>query len=574
MDGERVSGMVQVSRSGEDRDCARECETVVVLVLLTLLDCSLLLVKLPSSHSSLCRVNSVHVQTSPPHSRGQGGQVRMSSSALYDAALCSVDFAQLLPGLFNRDNHHHRTPSPPPPRAATPQCAPRTTPHDHTQHRETGEGGLMARRHAHTTKVRHANKQKASAKTKSNGAPRPPPSSSQPAPPPPAAAGLTAIAPPSPSRSASSYPQTFYNDDLSTAPLFPPAFRRTDSRPLPPLDLEDRDLNHPLPGGSNSPGSSVRDVKGRIHPADRVGDERVTWRSTDEEDDEEDYSYDSSLSSSLSYSEDEYDEDADEEDSGGGADDEEDLKDEDDSDERRPFPDPRLAKQQKYLRRSPADYGDKDDVSPPTHVEHAHPPRLDTNLNLNLSIATAVRSAYATPFDSPLVSPSLVPSHKTSIMPVPSNLPSPTYEHPSHPSDQGHYTSLPNSGVERTYVPSAYTSPVSESESESDWRGRNRHPRLLWRSALDPSSLRVLDAHHARVRGGPLPRLVVDEEGRVVLSASGVEREREKAGLEEGEGKERVRRRRGRAEKEGAAKGRSWSVVGRRWSRAVEKCGL
>ncbi|BGP31389.1 hypothetical protein JCM10296v2_003153 [Rhodotorula toruloides] len=497
----------------------------------------------------------------------------MSSSALYDAALCSVDFAQLLPGLFNRDNDHQQHAASPP--RTTPKWAPRTTPHDHSdsQHQPrtgTGREGLMARRHAHTNKGKHHTTTKASAKTKSNGATRPPPSSSQPAPRPPStAAGLTAIAPPSPS--ASSYPQTFYNDDLSTAPLFPPAFKRTDSRPLPPVE-DDRDRAHPSPGGSNSPGSSSRDVGRRIHPADRDADERVSWRSAAEEDDDEDedYSYDSSLSSSLSYSEDEYDEDADEEDSGGGADDEEDLEEEDDdSDERRPFPDPRLAKQKKYMRRSPAD--EKDDVSPPTHVEHAHPPRLDTNLNLSI---TAVRSAYATPLDSPLVSPSHVPSHKTSVMPVPSNLPSPTYEYPSHSADQGHYTSLPNSGVERTCVPSAYASPVSDSDSdsESDWRGRNRHPRLLWRSTLDPSSLRILDAHHARVRGGPLPRLVVDEEGRVVLSASGVEREREKAGLEEGEGKERVRRRRGRIE--GQGKGRSWSVVGRRWSRAVEKCGL
>ncbi|BGO90911.1 hypothetical protein NBRC10512_002337 [Rhodotorula toruloides] len=491
------------------------------------------------------------------------------SSALYDAALCSVDFAQLLPGLFNRDDNQHRTPSPPRrAKDATPHRAPKTTPHDHTatatRSEDTG-AGLMARKHAHTNKGKHDGK-KAGAKAKSNGATRPPNSSSQPAPPPSTAAGLTAIASPSPS-SSSSYPQTFYNDDLSTAPLFPPAFKRTDSRPLPPLDLEDRDLDTRFPAASNSPGSAARDVAGRIHPADRDADGRLSWRSADEED----YSYDSSLSSSLSYSDDDYDEDADEEDSGGGADDEEDLEEEeDDSDERRPFPDPRLAKQQKYLRRSPGD-DDKLDVSPPTHVEHAHPPRLDTNLAI--SHIAAVRSAYATPLDSPLVSPSLVPSHKTSILPVPSNLPSPTYDHPSHSVDEGHYTSLPNSGVERTYVPpSAYTSEVSDSESESDWRGRNRHPRLLWRSKLDPSSLRVLDAHHARVRGGPLPRLVVDEEGRVVLSASGVEREREHAGLEEGEGKERVRRRRGRMDKEGKA--RSWSVVGRRWSRAVEKCGL
>ncbi|GEM08252.1 hypothetical protein Rt10032_c05g2269 [Rhodotorula toruloides] len=248
----------------------------------------------------------------------------------------------------------------------------------------------------------------------------------------------------------------------------------------------------------------------------------IAYRS----DGEDGYSYSSTRSSELSYSDD-YDEDADEEDSGGAPDEDASDEDQDDSDERRPFPDPRLAKQQKYLRHSS---DDKDDVSPPTHVEHANPPpRMLPRLDPHLAIShiTAVRSAYSTPLDSPLVSPSLVP-HKTSVMPVASNLPSPTYEH-SHPED--HYTSLPNSGVERPYIPhSAYASEASHSESESDYRGRNRHPRLLWRSTFDEESLRVLDAHHQRVRGGPLPRLEIDEEGKVVLSASGVDREREHAG--------------------------------------------
>ncbi|KAL7341682.1 hypothetical protein BJY59DRAFT_62330 [Rhodotorula toruloides] len=72
------------------------------------------------------------------------------SSALYDAALCSVDFAQLLPGLFNRDDNQHRTPSPPRrAKDATPHRAPKTTPHDHTatatRSEDTG-AGLMARK--------------------------------------------------------------------------------------------------------------------------------------------------------------------------------------------------------------------------------------------------------------------------------------------------------------------------------------------------------------------------------------------------------------------------------------------
>lgn len=84
------------------------------------------------------------------------------SSALYDAALCSVDFAQLLPGLFNRDDNQHRTPSPPRrAKDATPHRAPKTTPHDHTatatRSEDTG-AGLMARKHAHTNKGKHHGK--------------------------------------------------------------------------------------------------------------------------------------------------------------------------------------------------------------------------------------------------------------------------------------------------------------------------------------------------------------------------------------------------------------------------------
>lgn len=449
--------------------------------------------------------------------------------------------------------------------------SPSTLAHSHTCGASVGCSGLTS-----AYGVAQAGPQQ-----KPNGAARqthPAPSS-----PPATAAGLTAVAPsshsPPPPPPPSSYPQTFFNDDLSTAPLFPPPlFRRTDSRPLPPvdlaLDLDDRD---------RSPSASARahgHAADERHRADRH--ERVSWAAyrsdgdLDDDDDEgDDYSYSSSLSSSLSYSDD-YDEDADEEDSGGGADEEADDDDEDDSDERRPFPDPRLAKQQKYLRRSPDDDpGDKDAISPPTHVEHAPPPsrvlpRIDPHLQI--SHITAVRSAYSTPLDSPLASPSHVPTHKTSILPVPSNLPSPTYSHPS--SD--HYTSLPNSGVERTYVPlSAYASEVDDDGSDSDYRGRNRHPRLLWRSTFDSESLRVLDAHHHRVRGGPLPRLEIDDEGKVVLSASGVDREREHAGAGVDEVKGKVRRQRRRdAALAQAEQRRSWSHVGRRWSRAVEKCGL
>ncbi|GAA5866639.1 hypothetical protein JCM8547_002706 [Rhodosporidiobolus lusitaniae] len=252
----------------------------------------------------------------------------------------------------------------------------------------------------------------------------------------------------------------------------------------------------------------------------------------------------SSSSSTSTYSAD-YEELADDEDEGF---------DDASVDHERPFPSPSKAHQEKYSRRAEPDS-----------------PILTSSSSPTLSTTTKGKTAVTSWAD-----PSLLPPTSAHFLP--------TSAAPSLPTVST--TTATASAISQlnklSPFESYYHPPASELEHPDDRypRGRNPHPRLLWRSSIDSEALAVLDAHHDRIVGGPLPRLspIFKGEGaegegrRKRLSASGVERERDHAGArEEGE------RGRSRSERRYAAgwRGRrEWSVEGTRWSREVEKCGL
>lgn len=418
------------------------------------------------------------------------------------------------------------------------------------------------------------------------------------------------------------YPSVFFDDDLSAAPLYPPPLRRTLTRDLPRVELENPARGGPAYTTGRSTGSISSSDEVRIEHADparmlpvasddgeleHAGAERwSTYRSRADWVDEGAQAQgaypfgDDDLTSSSSgagYSADEspY---SDEED-----DDEEDRSsfEDDDADEPRPFPNPRLKNQHKYIR--PPEH----DLEYPPSPPGLHPPAASTTTDgatapggrtskpdllsgpVHAPPAPAAVNAYSavpslpastlshlSPYASPLISPTLsTTAHEVRVEAVPSALPSPTSE------DALQYDAAAAAAyyaAQEDYYRSA----------AEDARGRNPHPRLLWRSVLDRDALEVLDAHHERVRGGPLPRLAlpgsagggdggVSERGlvsdpelrRVCLGASGLEREREHAGVGDDQMKERVRRARRRDPNR-----RTWSQAGRQWSHQMEQCGL
>ncbi|GAA6007455.1 hypothetical protein JCM10207_006347 [Rhodosporidiobolus poonsookiae] len=218
-----------------------------------------------------------------------------------------------------------------------------------------------------------------------------------------------------------------------------------------------------------------------------------------------------------------------------------------DVDDERPFPSPSRAIQERYVRRSDSDKSTASEALPLTGADvkgkgkatSAAASWADPSLLPPPHLAPAVLSpqpAYATSPPPPSLKPSLAGLNQYYAPPVPQ--------------------------------PSAKVLVHPDAEAGDLFpRGRNRHPRLLWRSLLDADTLAVLDDHHARVVGGPLPRLAVVGGGK--LGASGVERERDHAGVrEEGE------RGRSRQEKPRWRYRREWSVEGQRWSDEVERCGL
>ncbi|GAA6055906.1 hypothetical protein JCM3770_002354 [Rhodotorula araucariae] len=478
------------------------------------------------------------------------------SSAFY----ANLDFGALLPGLFKHGAPADCAPaaSDPadPPHASTAPSAPGSAALSSAPSSAAPPPAGMPKKRNGARNSKHA-KHKGQQKTLGSAPSqqikaRVNPSTAVTGPPPPrptsASAALAA-------KDASAYPQQFYNDDLSATPLsVAPRAPKPGHRELPRVELEDGRLHSPAYSSSEHDADyySAASYTG-MHPADR--------KELEYDVDEDQLSTSSAFSDSPSfaysddndYASDELDLDDDDEGSGSSA---EDAPDDgfklDESDERRPFPDPRLAQQQKYLRRA-ADFESKvdSDASAHVYVEAASPisPQSPTAFSPTAPVATAAHS--------------FVPYIAT---PAPSAYPS-----ASHATV--HYA--PVSGA--TYDDAADVADDFDPLDGPYPRGRSKHPRLLWRSALDCAALAVLDAHHDRVRGGPLPRLALahapaDNTTGACLSASGVDREREHAGLEVDEVKERARRARRRDR--GADGRRTWSQAGRKWSREIERVGL
>lgn len=403
---------------------------------------------------------------------------------------------------------------------------------------------------------------------------------------------------PSDERSGPRYPSVFFTDDLRPAPTLPPPTRLSTPRDLPRVELEHRrpaaapppfqPQHNMMPGSPVSSSDELRIEHADLgsedlmplghHGEDGLADDErwdayhgpprthTEWDDAGYDDADDDYSSSSGYSADHSpYSEDE------------------DRMREEQS---RPFPDPRLKNQQKYLRPAERDLDHPPVPQYQEHQAHSAPgaPHLLSHPSYAYPAQTAVTaysyhpslpasalsrlSPYVSPHDSPTLA-SATP-HEVRVEAVPSNLPSPTTTDP------------------QLHDPAALYAQAAEyyRNSYEDVRGRNPHPRLLWRSVIDRDALEVLDAHHERVRGGPLPRLALpdleiaephadhptkDPDSRqFCLGASGVDREREHAGVGEEQMKERVRR----ARRRGDPNRRTWSQAGRHWSRQMEQCGL
>ncbi|GAA6035775.1 hypothetical protein JCM8097_005694 [Rhodosporidiobolus ruineniae] len=330
--------------------------------------------------------------------------------------------------------------------------------------------------------------------------------------------------PAAPSSTATAYPRTIHQDDLSSAPLYPSAPLRS-TVPLPPVHSHhDEESTH----------SSVRAF------VQEAADDHDDGDFYDAEDSHSS-TFTSSASSTFDYTGDESDEDADVSDIEGYGSEEEDLE--------RPFPSPQKAKQEKYARR----FAEVDTPSSGSHQSGSgHTSKKGKSAASSSSTAAAA-----------WVDPSLLPPAPSSRAAAPVVSPT-TVTAPTSAISQLNKLPSPSAGFDAYYSP-----PAGSLEHPDDRfpRGRNPHPRLLWRSKLDGEALAVLDAHHNRVVGGPLPRISTV----ATLSASGVERERDHAG--EREAGERGRSRSERRFRAGGRR-REWSVEGRRWSRQVEMCGL
>lgn len=235
-----------------------------------------------------------------------------------------------------------------------------------------------------------------------------------------------------------------------------------------------------------------------------------------------------------------------------------------------------------------------EDASPATSTSQAlysPPPPKPTKLNLP-------EYRYA-PITASL--PSHGPSYDPHVAPTP-RLDATSTETSSIDYEQHHYHHLGghyphhhhdafdaySSHLVETYAQSAAPSPaISPSNSgASTPRGRNPHPRLLWRSHLSSDIIDALDAHHRKIAGCPLPRIEPpatrhstfkdesafgDHEPTTMSTRFDVVPEREGTGKLDVEVRERDKEReRGRMGKNR----KPLSREGRRWSRAVEKWGL
>ncbi|BGP15426.1 hypothetical protein JCM10213_005073 [Rhodosporidiobolus nylandii] len=359
----------------------------------------------------------------------------------------------------------------------------------------------------------------------------------------------TSVTPTSFGRTAplgSSYPQSIVQDDLSSTPLYSQKNRPVAPQPLHPINVQQREEDHfsRSPSAGSSARSFVREARDEyieddFYPASNGnGQRRSASAGSSEFSSSELYSDDDE--SSFSYSGDEADFSGDED------------------DEERPFPSPQRAKQERYFRAPEVESsssGDSGSASSPPQAEGKGKTKLISSFVDPSLLPPHFHNHHYTPTlpAEPVLSPTHVSTAPSSKISQLNKLPSPL---PAAP----HSSSSPAAkGLETYYHP-----PASSLESPSALpRGRNPHPRLLWRSAIDVEALKILDAHHARVVGGPLPR----------LSSSGVEAERDHAGAREGG--ERGRSRSQKRWMAGRIGGRrEWSIEGRRWSREVEKCGL
>lgn len=167
----------------------------------------------------------------------------------------------------------------------------------------------------------------------------------------------------------------------------------------------------------------------------------------------------------------------------------------------------------------------------------------------------------------------LGPSYDPNLPPATDPSSSSSIHYSSQPHHHHHHHDTYSSHLVETYTQSAAPSPaISPSNSgASTPRGRNPHPRLLWRSQLSAQIIDALDQHHRKIAGEPLPRIVEPKLLEPDHSTLDVVPEREGTGkLDEDvreRDKERERIRMGKNRK-------PLSREGRRWSRAVEKWGL
>lgn len=92
------------------------------------------------------------------------------------------------------------------------------------------------------------------------------------------------------------------------------------------------------------------------------------------------------------------------------------------------------------------------------------------------------------------------------LLPLPS-LPPPASTASSASTSSSSSTSPTSSRAFAHPRPLPDSPPTRAVEAEEESRGRNRYPRLLWRSEVDMDSLIVLRDYHERAVGGPLPIL-------------------------------------------------------------------
>lgn len=164
------------------------------------------------------------------------------------------------------------------------------------------------------------------------------------------------------------------------------------------------------------------------------------------------------------------------------------------------------------------------------------------------------------------------PSYDPSLLPSQQSTTDTQHLHYNHHHHHHHHHDAYASHLVEAYTQSAAPSPaISPSNSgASTPRGRNPHPRLLWRSELSAQIIDALDQHHRKIAGCPLPR-IEPEPTTPDVSTLDVVPEREGTGKLDVEVRERDKER----ERERMGKNRKpLSREGRRWSRAVEKWGL